>query len=120
MKEDSPNVKTGSRNLCIFHLGNIAHRKLYLFILSLNKTNYIIEVMELYYYFVHKCMYKERHFSTTRYCETHAPLPFRRLLIADCRLCIRYTMVRGHICMLQRNRDIYYYYYYQYNTIQLN
>ena len=28
-------------------------------------------------------------------------------------------MVRGHICMLQRNRDIYYYYYdyyFQYNT----
>ena len=45
---------------------------------------------------------------------------FWLLRLFFCRLWhTRYSMVRGHICMLQRNRDIYYYYYdyyFQYNT----
>ena len=88
---------------------------------------YYIEVMELWTIisFTNVCTKKDislqTHNNTTRYCETlmHHCLFDVFWLQGLCRLCIRYTMVRGHICMLQRNRDIYYYYYdyyFQYNT----
>ena len=68
--------------------------------------------------------YKQQNLNKTRYCEQlmHHCLfdVFWLLRLFFCRLWhTRYTMVRGHICMLQRNRDIYYYYYdyyFQYNT----
>ena len=101
------------------------------------KTIYIIEVMELFtiisytqnHVYVQRKTFqlqthKQQNLNKTRYCERlmhHCLFDvfwLQRLFFS--RLWhTRYTMVRGHICMLQRNRDIYYYYYdyyFQYNT----
>ena len=128
-------LKTGSWEIYVYFILAISHiaNNICLFSRSIQPSTkrraiYYIEVMELWTIisFTNVCTKKDislqTHNNTTRYCETlmHHCLFDVFWLQGLCRLCIRYTMVRGHICMLQRNRDIYYYcYYYQYNTARL-
>ena len=89
---------------------------------AFNKTNYIIEVMELYDYFFHKCMYKERQHSSVQ--QDIVKLMHHCLFDVFWLPTVGYIYgtpwLEGIFACFKENGDIYYYSYYYYYYYQYN
>ena len=116
-----------ANNICVHSFSTTEQTKDHIYIIEVMELFTIISCTQIHVYVQRKTFqlqtHKQQNLNKTRYCERlmhHClfdvfwlqSLFFYRLWHT------RYSMVRGHICMLQRNRDIYYYchdYYFRYN-----